>query len=132
MRELITNLQEALEALSQETPQEISQLVLQLTQRVDAFESAKGATTHFRMVRGVGEEPGVDETKGVANIAMPKHTARRQDETNDLPFNLSAELPFDLPDDEEYGTSSGGRKTEPMDTTLHPLDPYGKTPPEES
>ena len=44
--------------------------------RVDALESAQGATTHFHMVQGVGDVPGVDEVKGEVT-EMPKHTSRR-------------------------------------------------------
>ena len=62
---------------------------------------------------------GVDETNGIP-VAMPEHTVRRHSEATDLAFNL--------PDDDEYGKSSGGRKTEPIDSPLQPIDPNTKTP----
>ena len=50
LREPMQTIHQAFEALLQKTAEEISDMLLQLSQRVDALESAQGATTHFHMV----------------------------------------------------------------------------------
>ena len=74
-----------------------------LVQRVEDLESARGATTHFSMVKGAGEVEGLEEVKGVP-VEMPKHTNRRD--------THSGSPPFDSPQDEDFAQAKGARKTE--------------------
>ena len=74
-----------------------------LVQRVQDLESPKGATAHFSMVKGVGEDEGLEEVKGVP-VVMPKHTKRRD--------THSGSPPFGSPQDEDFAQAKGARKTE--------------------
>ena len=55
------------------------------------------------MVKGVGEDEGLEEVKGVP-VEMPKHTKRRD--------THSGSPPFGSPKDEDFAQAKGARKTE--------------------
>ena len=72
----LQNLDDAVQLFSQFNPDELRGALAHLVQRVEDLEAAKGATTHFSMVKGAGEDVGLEEVKGVP-VEMPKHTKRR-------------------------------------------------------
>ena len=72
----MTNVAEVIASFSHFTPDDVKEVIGLMGARIDALESAQGATAHFHMVQGVGDVPGVDEVKGEVT-EMPKHTARR-------------------------------------------------------
>ena len=72
----LNNLNDVVEIFSQFNPNELRGAFGHLVQRVEDLESARGATAHFSMVKGVGEGEGLEEVKGVA-VEMLKHTKRR-------------------------------------------------------
>ena len=72
----LQNLNDVVQLFSQFDPNELTAAFGHLVQRVEDLEAARGATAHFTMVKGVGEDEGLEEVKGVA-VMMPKHTKRR-------------------------------------------------------
>ena len=99
----LQSLNDVVSVFSQFNPNELMGAFEHLVQRVEDLESAKGATAHFSMVKGAGEDEGLEEVKGVP-IEMPKHTKRRD--------THSGSPPFSSPQDEDFAQAKGARKTE--------------------
>ena len=99
----LQNLNDVVQLFSQFNPDELRAALGHLVQRVENLESARGATTHFSMVKGAGEDEGLEEVKGVP-VEMPKHTKRRD--------THSGSAPFGSPQDEDFAQAKGSRKTE--------------------
>ena len=57
----LQNLDDAVQLLSQFNPDALKAALGHLVQRVEDLEAAKGATAHFTMVKGAGEDEGLEE-----------------------------------------------------------------------
>ena len=102
------------------TPDNAMEVIGLMATRVEALESAQGATTHFHMVQGVGDDPGMDEVKGEVT-EMPKHTARRSQSEGGLPD-------FEAMEEDDVKAAAEGRTTELFDSPLKSGEADARTP----
>jgi len=116
----LTSVADVIASFSHFTPDDVMEVIGLMVARIDALESAQGATTHFHMVQGVGDDPGMDEVKGEVT-EMPKHTARRSVSEGGLPD-------FEAMEEDDVKAAAEGRTTELFDSPLKSGEADARTP----